>query len=179
MSYEIYKSVKQNADGTFDCVCSPNNISPLYWSNYHMTYFNDEFPSANKDELRAIWELYSTGSGDHFYSSSWKKNQKLAGKFMKEHNYDWWDFHKNKDLWLSYAREFIAYKKNESKKSKKTFVVTMEFGSYRQYIWKKGVKRVWATDLKSCAKKFKAESEEEVMKEFAGYDLYKPIVEEF
>ena len=25
----------------------------------------------------------------------------------------------------------------------------------------------------------KAESEEEVMKEFAGYDLYKPIVEEF
>lgn len=24
MSYEIYKSVKQNADGTFDCVCSPN-----------------------------------------------------------------------------------------------------------------------------------------------------------
>ena len=55
----------------------------------------------------------------------------------------------------------------------------MEFGSSRQYIWKKSVRRVWATDLKSYAKKFKAESEEEVMKEFAGYDLYKPIVEEF
>ena len=71
MSYGIYKSIKQLPNGDFECVCASSNVFPKDWSRYVMTYFSKEFPTANNDELRAIFELYSTGSGDRFYSASW------------------------------------------------------------------------------------------------------------
>lgn len=178
MSYEIYKSIKQLPDGTFDCICASSNVFPKDWSHYHMTYFNQEFPTANNDELRAIFELYSTGSGDRFYSASWKKNVKLASKFMKERNYDWWTHSKNKDLWLQYAREFIEYKKTQTKITKKVFVVSMLFCGSRNYVKKKSSRHVWPIYNKSLAKRFTAETKEEIEKLFDGYQTYKPIVEE-
>lgn len=178
MSYEIYKSIKQLPNGDFDCICASNNISPKYWSHYIMTFFTKEFPAANNDELRAIFELYSTGSGDRFYSASWKKNVSLASKFMKERDYNWQTYHKDKDLWLQYAREFVEYKKTQTKITKKVFVVSMLFGWSRNYVQKKSSRRVWPIDNKSLAKRFTAETKEEIEKLFVGYEQYKPQVEE-
>ena len=179
MSYEIYKSIKQLPNGDFDCVCASSNVFPKDWSHYIMTFFTKEFPTANNDELRAIFELYSTGSGDRFYSASWKKNISLASKFMKERDYDWWTHSKDKDLWLQYAREFIEYKKTQTKIVKKTFVVSMMFSTIsREYVGKKSSRRVWPAYYKADAKRFIAETKEEVEKLFKGYQTYQPIVEE-
>lgn len=178
MSYAIYKSIKQLPDGSFQCVCASSNVFPKHWSNYHMTYFNDEFPTANKEELRAIWELYSTGSGDHFYSASWKKNQQLASKFMKERGYDWWTHGKDKDLWLQYAREFIEYKKSYEGSPKRKFVISMIFCGSRAYVLKKSSRRVWPISDKSKAKVFTAESDTELLKLFEGYSSYSPQAHE-
>ena len=178
MSYEIYKSIKQLPNGDFDCICASNNTFPKDWSRYVMTFFTKEFPAANNDELRAIFELYSTGSGDRFYSASWKKNVSLASKFMKERDYNWQTYSKDKDLWLQYAREFIEYKKTQTKITKKVFVVSMLFGWSRNYVQKKSSRHVWPIDDKSLAKRFTAETKEEIEKLFAGYEQYKPQVEE-
>lgn len=178
MSYEIYKSIKQLPNGDFDCVCASSNVFPKDWSHYVMTYFSKEFPTANNDELRAVFELYSTGSGDRFYSASWKNNISLASKFMKERDYDWWMHSKDKDLWLQYAREFIEYKKTHTKITKKVFVVSMLFSGSRNYVQKKSSRHVWPTYHKADAKRFTAETKEEIEKLFAGYEQYKPQVEE-
>lgn len=178
MSYEIYKSIKQLDDGTFQVVCASSNVYPKYWSDYHMTYFKDNWPDATNEEQRALWELYSTGSGDHFYPANWKHNQTLAAKFMKEHEYDWWVHSKDEALWLEYAREFIEYKKTQTKVTKKKFVVSMLFCGSRNYVKKKSCRRVWPIYYKAEAKVFTAESADELLKQFAGYDQYEPQVEE-
>lgn len=178
MSYGIYKSIKQLPNGDFDCICASSNVFPKDWSHYIMTHFTKEYPAANNNELRAIFELYSTGSGDRFYSASWKKNISLASKFMKERDYDWWTHSKDKDLWLQYAREFIEYKKTKSKVVKKTFIVSMNFNGTREYILKKSSRRVWPAYYKADAKRFTAETKEDVEKLFKGYAFYEPQVEE-
>ena len=179
MSYEIYKSIKQLPDGTFDCVCASSNVFPKYWSKYHMTYFSDEYPMANKEELRAIFELYSTGSGDRFYSASWKNNVCLASKFMNEKGYDWWVHSKDKDSWLRYAREFIDYKASKSAGPKRRFVVSMMFSSIsREYVRKKSSRHVWPAYNKADAKVYVAETDAEVLDLFKGYDRYQVQVEE-
>lgn len=182
MSYEIYKSIKQLPNGDFECVSASSNTTNVYgcrdFNRWTMTYFTKEYPTANRDELRAIWELYSTGSGDRFYSASWKKNQALASKFMKERDYDWWVHSKDPDLWLEYAREFIEYKKTQTKVTKKKFVVSMLFCGSRNYVKKKSSRRVWPIYYKDKAKVFMAESAEELAKQFVGYDQYKPEIEE-
>lgn len=178
MSYEIYKSIKQLDDGTFQVVCASSNVFPKYWCDYHMTYFKDNWPDATNEEQRALWELYSTGSGDHFYPANWKHNQTLAAKFMKEHEYDWWVHSKDEALWLEYVREFIEYKKTKTKITKKKFVVSMLFCGSRNYVLKKSSRRVWPIYHKDKAKVFMAESAEELAKQFVGYDQYKPEIEE-
>lgn len=177
MSYEIYKSIKQLPDGTFQVVCASNNIYPKYWSNYHMTYFKDTWPTATNEEQKALWELYSTGSGDRFYPANWKANQSLASKFMKERNYDWWVHSKDKDLWLQYAQEFIEYKRINVFKARK-YVVSMMFSGTREYVGKKSSRRVWPAYNKAEAKVFKATSEQEILDLLKGYAKYQLQVEE-
>lgn len=178
MSYEIYKSIKQLPNGDFDCVCASSNVFPKYWSHQTMTFFSQAFPTANKDELKAIFELYSTGSGDKFYSASWRKNISLASKFMKERDYDWWTHAKDRGLWLQYAREFVEYKKNQTKIVKKTFIVSMDFSGTRAYVLKKSSRHVWPTHHKADAKRFTTETKEEVENLFKGYAIYQPQIEE-
>ena len=178
MSYEIYKSIKQLGDGTFEVVCASSNVYPKHWSNYHMTWFKDNWPDASIDEQRALWELYSTGSGDRFYSANWKNNQKLASKFLRDNGYDWWTYSKDPALWLKYAQEFIDYKKQKASATKKKFVVSMLFCGSRNYVVKKSSRRVWPIFDKAKAKVFVAESITDVENMFTGYASYKPIVEE-
>ena len=97
---------------------------------------------------------------------------------MKERDYDWWTHSKDKDLWLQYAREFIEYKKTHTKITKKVFVVSMLFSGSRNYVQKKSSRHVWPIYDKSLAKRFTAETKEEIEKLFAGYEQYKPQVEE-
>ena len=177
MSYEIYKSIKQLNDGTFQVVCASSNVYPKYWSNYHMTYFKDTWPTATNEEQKALWELYSTGSGDRFYPANWKHNQTLAAKFMKEKGYDWWVHSKDEALWLQYAQEFIEYKKVSTYKKRK-FVVSMMFGGTREYVKKKSSRHTWPAWNKADAKVYTAVDEQDILNMFRGYDQYQVQVEE-
>ena len=178
MSYEIYKSINQLGDGTFMVMCASSNDYPKYFHSYHMTWFKDNWPTATPDEQRALWELYSIGSGERFYPANWKKNKKLADKFMTENGYDWWTHTNDPALWLKYAQEFIKYKKAKAKTIKKKFVVSMLFCGSRNYVVKKSTRRVWPIFDKAKAKVFTAESITDVENMFTGYASYKPIVEE-
>ena len=159
MSYEIYKSIKQNKDGSFDCVCACSNVfnartGGRVFSDYHMTYFNDNFPTANKKELKAIWLLYSTWSGDKFYPTAWKEGQKLAGKFMKEFEVDYEIFYNNHSKWLEYAKEFVKYMdENKANYKKKKYIVQFSDGSY---VSEKFCGRCYTTLIKENAKVFNA-----------------------
>ena len=178
MSY-IYQSISQLfEDGTFMVICASSSEYHKHFKSYHMTWFKDNWPTATPDEQRALWELYATGSGDRFYPANWKKNVKLATKFMTEKGYDWWTHSSDPALWLAYAQEFIKYKKAKAKLIKKKFVVSMLFCGSRNYVVKKSTRRVWPIADKAKAKVFTAESITDVENMFRGYTSYKPIVEE-
>ena len=51
MSYEIYKSVKQLIDGTFEVVSSSSNVYPKDFRKWNMNYFNKEFPTTTNEML--------------------------------------------------------------------------------------------------------------------------------
>lgn len=172
MSYTIYKNIKQNIDGTFDCVCAESNLfnartGGRIFNEYHMTYFNQMFPTATNKEKKACWLLYSTWNGDKFYPKAWKDGQDLAAQFMKEYEIDSEDFYKDTTKWLNYAKEFVNYQKLMKAKVKKSkFIVQFWNG---QYVYKKAAKscttvmdkvnaKVFYTDLESLQNKFKGYS---------------------
>lgn len=172
MSYTIYKNIRQNADGTFDCVCASSNLfnartGGLVFENYHMNYFNQTFPTATNKEKKACWLLYSTWNGDKFYPKAWKDGQALASQFMKEFEIDYEDFYKDSVKWLNYAKKFIEYQKTLKQTVKKSkFIVRFWNG---QYVYKKTAKRcstvmdsvnakVFYSDLKSLENQFKGYS---------------------
>ena len=179
MSYEIYKSVKQLVDGTFECVSSSSNVYPKDFRKWNMNYFNKEFPTVTNEEKRALWMLFSRHWGDKFYQSNWKNDQKLASKFCQEKGYNTWEVARtDKDLFLKYAQEFIEWKKDKTKIKKHKYVVSMIFGFSREYVGKKSSKRVWPSYSKNGAKVFKAETSQDVLNLFSGYSKYEPQVEE-
>ena len=178
MSYEIYKSVTQLIDGKFKCVSSSSNVYPHHFGEWVMDYFDKEFPTATAEEKKACWMIYSTYSGDKFYQSNWKKEQKLGNDFMREHGYTCEDITKDKAKWLTYAREFLKWKKEKSKIKMKKYVVSMTFSWTRYYVSKKSSRRVWPTENKCNAKVFKARCPEDIERLFSGYSKYEPLVEE-
>ena len=178
MSYEIYKSVTQLGDGTFECVSSSNNVYPHHFGKWNMKYFNDEFPNATNEERKACWMIYSTYTGDKFYQANWKKLQKLGNQFMMEHGYTYEDICKDKIKWLQYAREFLLWKKEKSKIKMKKYVVSMIFNSGRLWITKKTSARVFGTEYKPAAKIFKAYCKEDLERLLSGYSSHELIVEE-
>lgn len=178
MSYEIYKSVSQLADGRFKCVSSSNNVYPHHFGEWIMDYYSKEFPNANPAELKACWMLASSYHGDKFYQSNWKKEQKLATTFLSEKHYKW-DFMQDKLKHFNYAKEFLEWKKAKAKVKMKKFIVSMVFSAIsREYIGKKSSRRVWSVDDKEKAKVFKAYCKEDVEKLFSGYSKYEPLIEE-
>lgn len=172
MSYEIYKSIKQNVDGSFDCVCASSNVfdqnDKYVFTNFHMTYFNDTFPNATNEEKRACWLLYSLYVGDVFYPTAWKKNQTLANKFMMEHNYDYQVFYHDKDKWLEYAKEFVKYMKEQSSMIRKYRVLINNM-----FVVKKTKSHVKTSLYCNDAKIFN-DTLEDLKEMFSGYAKYNP-----
>lgn len=178
MSYEIYKSVTQTADGKFKCISSSSNTYPLDFREWTMDYFDKEFPTATVEEKRACWMIHSTYWGDKFYQSNWKKEQKLGNEFMREHGYTYEDISKDKFKWLAYAREFLLWKKERAKIKLKKYIVSMTFSCTRQYVGKKSSRHVWPVYNREKAKIFKAYCKEDVERLFSGYNRYEPQIEE-
>lgn len=174
MSYEIYKSIRQNADGSFDVVSASSNT--YTWDNkrdfrpFHMTYFNDKFPTATKNEKKALWWLHSTYSGDKFYPANWKLAKKLANQFMNEKGYDSKIF-SDETQWLNAARELLEYiKAQKDSKDVKNYVVY--FPGYG-YVGKLTTRRAIPTSDINYAKVFKMDLED-LKQRFKNYEKYQP-----
>lgn len=183
MSYEIYKSIKQLPDGTFECISASSNCTDMNgnrdFTKWIMDFFVKKFPGATLKELRACWLVYSNYSSDRFYQSNWKADQQLASKFFKEKGYSYDIFRSNTpDQWYECAKEFLKYKHSLSFTKKKSFIVSMNFNSGREYVSKLTSKRASAAYSKSSAKIFKAYDITDVENLFKGYSSYSPIVEE-
>ena len=171
MSYEIYKSIKQNNDGTFDCVCASSNLfnqnGGYVWSNYHMTWFAEKFPSADKELMKAIWALYSTFNGDKFYQKFWKDLQALASEYMESYGVDYQRFYTDDNYWIDNARQFLFFLKNY-KASMKKYVVAL---TPNRYVKRKNKSSCTMIDSISSAKVFKT-TLEHLKNEFKYYSNY-------
>lgn len=176
MSYEIYKSIKANDDGTFTCVSASSNETDMFgnrpFREWKCDYFRNEWPEATKAECKAIWLLYSVYSGDRFYPSNWRQDQALASKFMHENGYDSETFHKDKALFLEYAREFMEIKKSLRGVHKEEYFVRMDSNSGRAYVKRLNQRSVSLTHWQDEAKVFKVFSLEDLKNKFRGYASY-------
>lgn len=169
MSYEIYKSVKQLKDGTFECVSASSNETDINgnrpFKKWVMDYYNKEYPEQSNKIKRALLTLDSTYDGSFFYSANWKQDQKLARQFMNDNSYDWHVSHENKSLWIEYAKEFICYKAEKHSGKKKSFIVKIN----SDYVDRKTARRCFLTPFEKYAKVFKAYDITEIEKMFSGY----------
>lgn len=175
MSYDIYKSIKQLEDGSFECVVASSNCfnydNTRAFSKSVITYFNREFPDALNEEKRACWLLYSTYSGDKFYPSNWKADQKLAYQFLNEINKSYRDFAGNAAEHLFLAREFLTWRAERirSRVIKKYIVKVNDY----KYVSKKSSTRLYCVMDKEGAKVFKKDLDElkEMLKPWAHCSL--------
>ena len=179
MSYEIYKSIKQLPNGDFECVSASSNTYDVYgnrdFKRWIMTYFSKEYPECSNEVKRALWVLESPRTGDTFYPSNWKADQKLASQFMKDKGYSYDVRDKDKMLWISYANEFVKYKQNLHKnQKKKEYYVTIK----GQYVERKTASKVFLTYHRNEAKVYKAYSDKEVLDMFKGYSSYGVLIKE-
>lgn len=169
MSYEIYKSVKQLPDGTFECVSASSNETDVYgnrpFKKWIMDYYNKQYPDVSNQIKRALLILDSTYDGTFFYPANWKQDQKLACQFMRERSYDWQVSHKDRNLWVKYAKEFICYKEEKHSVKKKVFVVEIN----SNFVESKTSKKVFLTPFKRDAKLFRAYDISEIETMFSGY----------
>ena len=85
MSYSIYKSIKQNKDGSFDCVVASNNLisraGGYVWEKYHMTYFNEKYSAASNAQKRALLLITSLYCGDKYHPAAWREDLEIVGLY--------------------------------------------------------------------------------------------------
>lgn len=174
MSYEIYKSIKQLPDNSFETVSASSNCTNAFGGrDFHtgkIEFFKDNWPYANAEETRALWLIYSAYNGDKFYPSNWKADQRLAYKFMQDNGYDVKDIIVDHNLWLDRAREFIKYKRDSKRNNPKKYYIVQMGGGFIERRTKNRCYQCW---YKENAKIFHT-SLEELTRMFRGYASYKP-----
>ena len=173
MSYEIYKSIKQHKDNTFTIVSASSNVYDMYnhrsFDTHEVTYFKDNWPNATNAEARAIWALMSVWNGDKFYPSNWKKEQRLASKFVSINGISYEKFNRsNTGYVLDVAKQFIEYKNslNASKNIKYYLVIISN-----QYVERRSKSKCYLGINKDNAKLFKGDLND-LKDKFAGYNKY-------
>lgn len=123
MSYSIYKKIKQNKDGSFDCVVASNNLTTrtggYVWEDYHMTYFNDKYPDASNALKRAIFLIVCVYCGDQFYPAAWHEDLEIAGIWEGRVDLDYSKFCNDSTYALKMADDFNKFL-NEMKKANRT-----------------------------------------------------------
>lgn len=170
MSYEIYKSIKQLDDGSFQIVSASSNTTNVFgnrdFGSWNMKYFNNEYPDVSNIEKRALFVMHSICDGTVFYPSNWKADQRLADQFMKAKGYDHHAMYSDKKLMLQYAREFLDYKAEHKKYgSLQNFVVMIN----NRYVERKTTRKCYMTPFKQGAKIYKAHDISELEEKFKGY----------
>lgn len=163
MSYTIFKSIKQNPDGSFSGYSAESNV--FDYAGKHVFYkFNNltikDCDGWNNTEKRAWFILCSAYCGDKYYNA-WSKDLKLAHEFIRKYDLDIKGINNRENI-RAFA-EFIA----ERKKARKNYNVIIG----AQYVCKYSTRRVWRTLEKASAKIFRA-TREELEKRFSGYNTY-------
>lgn len=170
MSYEIYKSIKQLEDGTFECVSASSNTTDIYgnrdFTRWIMKYFNETYPDVSNKLKRALLIMHSICDGSVFYPNNWKEDQRLANQFMRVKGYNHSKMYSDKNLMLQYAKEFLEYKQDNKKfGTLKQYVVNIN----NRYVERKTTRKCYMTPYKQCAKVYKAHDASELEEKFKGY----------
>lgn len=156
MSYEIYKTIKQNDDGTFDVTSASSNFfynGGHIFTKFHMDWYAKNYPTLNTKQVKMLFLMMSCYCGDKFYPANWKKDLEIVRNFLnsKEDPYKtvYSDDLESLKSFLNEALNFVAHEKESNKAGK--FIVKVG----DMYITKKTSARVFRTFDKESAKVFK------------------------
>lgn len=153
MSHAIYKKFKQNKDGSFDCVVASNNLRTqrggYVWENYHIKYFNDNYPEASNALKRALLLISCVYYGDQFYQVAWREALKIAKIWRKRIDLDYDKFYNDSNYALKMAKDFNKFLV-EMKKANRTekHIIKLKDGRFVYKLTKNG-----GAEVVNCAEK--------------------------
>lgn len=169
MSYDIYKTLKQNEDGTFDYEYASSNV--FNYDDTRAWYKGEHKPLVSKEFVSvaiAYLAIESLWNGDVFYQATWKDRQKRANAFLNSKGIDhttWCKLSIPEQIEL--CRELDGELKQ--RKSKKRFYVKVQ-GRWVQKLTKARVFFTFGTQ--EDAKVFTVYEPSELENKFAGYKNY-------
>lgn len=137
MSYDIYRSVKFNDDGTIDTVVASSNLfnsnGGRCFEKYKMDFYT-KYTTLNKEQKMALFLVHSWWSGSRFYAKNWKEKSEIVSVYMKTHKYD--DFRDDVPNLLENLNELIMFM-DEYKKESKRYIAKLNGYCFLENIFKR------------------------------------------
>lgn len=172
MSHNIYKTIHQNSDGSFEGETAESNVFDLdnryIFDHFHNDFFNTTLPNATNEQKKIAWLITSAYWGDVYYNN-WKNDLKLIINWIEKAGYKCaaWNYGKSPED-IEAINNCLEFCK-QHKQARRKYKVLLN-GQWIKRITKK---RAFTTYYSNEAKIF-IMTEEEITNRFAGYKQYNP-----